>query len=83
MTLGQANLLCGHQLPDPECHAPASRYMAALEEQRYVEDTQILEPRGFSALVTAYQKAKRKTLLSVRYSRYRQNLRIMSRLEKC
>ena len=36
--------------------------MAALEEQRYVEDTQILEPEAFSALVKAYHKAKKKNL---------------------
>lgn len=62
MTLGQANLLVVICYLIQNAMLRASRYMAALEEQRYVEDTQILEPEAFSALVTAYQKAKKKNL---------------------
>lgn len=62
MTLGQANLLVVISYLIQNAMLRASRYMAALEEQRYVEDTQILEPEAFSALVTAYQKAKKKNL---------------------
>lgn len=62
MTLGQANLLVVISYLIQNAMLRESRYMAALEEQRYVEDTQILEPEAFSALVKAYHKAKKKNL---------------------
>lgn len=62
MTLGQANLLVVISYLIQNAMLRASRYMAALEEKRYVEDTQFLEPEAFSSLVKAYHKAKKKNL---------------------
>lgn len=62
MTLGQANLLTitGYLIQNAVLRA--NRYMAALEQQRYVEGTSILEAEAFGSLVKAYLTAKRKKL---------------------
>ncbi len=62
MTLGQANLLTVVSYLIQNAVLRANRYMSALEEKRYVEDTRILEPEAFSSLVDAYQKAKKRNL---------------------
>lgn len=62
MTLGQANLLVIISYLIQNAVLRAGRYMAALEQQRYVEDTNILEPEAFTSLVDAYQKARKKNL---------------------
>ena len=62
MTLGQANLLVVISYLIQNAVLRAGRYMEALEQQRYVEDTHILEPGAFTTLVEAYQKAKKKNL---------------------
>ena len=40
----------------------ANRYLAALEERRYLADTKILEAEAFTSLVQAYYNAKKKNL---------------------
>ncbi len=62
MTLGQANLLVVISYLIQNATLRANRYMAALEEDRYLGDTKILEPEAFTSLVMAYQKAEKKNL---------------------
>lgn len=62
MTLGQANLLVVISYLIQNAVLRAGRYMEALEQQRYMVDTHILEPEAFTSLVRAYQKAKKKNL---------------------
>ena len=62
MTLGQANLLVVISYLIQNAVLRAGRYMAALERQRYMVDTRILEPDAFTSLVKAYQKAKKRNL---------------------
>lgn len=62
MTLGQANLLVVISYLIQNAVLRAGRYMAALEQQRYMVDTHILEPEAFTSLVKAYQKAKKRNL---------------------
>lgn len=62
MTLGQANLLVVISYLIQNAVLRANRYMDALEQKRYLEDTRILEPDAFESLVTAYNKAKKKGL---------------------
>ncbi len=62
MTLGQANLLVVISYLIQNASLRASRYMAALEERRYLEDTKILEPEAFTSMVKAYQTAEKKNL---------------------
>lgn len=62
MTLGQANLLVVISYLIQNAVLRAGRYMAALEQQRYLEDTNILEAEAFTSLVKAYHKAKKKNL---------------------
>jgi uncharacterized membrane protein len=62
MTLGQANLLTVVSYLIQNALLRANRYMNALEGQRYIEDTKILEPEAFSSLVRAYEKAKSRNL---------------------
>nr|MBP3597942.1 NAD(P)-dependent oxidoreductase [Eubacterium sp.] len=62
MTLGQANLLVVISYLIQNATLRANRYMAALEEERYLGDTKILEPEAFTSLVMAYQKAEKKNL---------------------
>lgn len=62
MTLGQANLLTiiGYLIQNAVVRA--TRYMSALEEQRYIQGTNILEEEAFTSLVRAYLNAKAKNL---------------------
>lgn len=62
MTLGQANLLTiiGYLIQNAVIRA--TRYMSALEEQRYIQGTNILEEEAFTSLVKAYLNAKTKNL---------------------
>ena len=62
MTLGQANMLTviGYLIQNAVLRA--NRYMSALEEQRYIEGTNILEPEAFHSLVKAYMNAREKQL---------------------
>lgn len=62
MTLGQANQLVIISSLIQNAVLRANRYLSALENQRYVEDTQTLETGAFSALVNAYLTAKNKGL---------------------
>lgn len=62
MTLAQANLLTVVSYLIQNAVLRANRYMSALEEQRYLEHTRILETNAFSSLVHAYQQAKRRNL---------------------
>lgn len=62
MTLGQANMLTviGYLIQNAVLRA--NRYMSALQYQRYVPGTNILEPEAFRSLVTAYLHARKKGL---------------------
>lgn len=62
MTLGQANMLTviGYLIQNAVLRA--NRYMLALERERYIEDTRILEEEAFRSLVRAYMNARQKEL---------------------
>ena len=62
MTLGQANMLTviGYLIQNAVLRA--NRYMSALESQRYIGGTNILETEAFRSLVTAYLRARQKGL---------------------
>lgn len=62
MMLGQANLLTviGYLIQNAVLRA--TRYMEALEQQRYIADTRILEEEAFSILVKAYLNARDRDL---------------------
>ena len=62
MTLGQANMLTviGYLIQNAVLRA--NRYMSALEEQRYIEGTNILGQEAFRSLVKAYMNARNKEL---------------------
>lgn len=62
MTLGQANMLtiAGYLIQNAVVRA--NRYMSALEEQRYIHGTNILEERAFTTLVNAYLSARSRNL---------------------
>lgn len=62
MTLGQANMLTviGYLIQNAVLRA--NRYLSALQEQRYLEGTNILEPDAFRSLVKAYLHAREKQL---------------------
>ncbi len=62
MTLNQANMLTviGYLIQNAVLRA--NRYIAALESQRYMEGTKILETDAFVSLVRAYLRAKNKGL---------------------
>lgn len=62
MTLGQANMLkiAGYLIQNSVVRA--NQYMAALEGQRYIEGTRIMNEEAFSTLVKAYLNAKSKNL---------------------
>ena len=62
MTLGQANMLTVVGYLIQNAVVRANRYIAALEQQRYIQGTNILEPEAFSSLVKAYLKARDKGL---------------------
>lgn len=62
MTLGQANMLTviGYLIQNAVLRA--NRYMLALERERYIEDTRILDEEAFRSLVRAYMNARQKEL---------------------
>ncbi len=62
MTLGQANMLSviGNLIQNAVLRA--NRYMSALQYQRYIPGTNILEKEAFGSLVTAYLNASEKQL---------------------
>ncbi len=62
MTLGQANLLTiiGYLIQNAVLRA--TRYMSALEQQRYIHGTRILDEEAFTSLVRAYLNARSKNL---------------------
>lgn len=62
MTLGQANMLTiiGYLIQNAVVRA--NRYLAALEQQRYLEGTHILGADAFTSLASAYMVAYRKGL---------------------
>lgn len=62
MTLGQANQLTVISALIQNAVLRANRYMAALEEQRYVEDSRMLETEAFTSLTHAYMQAQNKGL---------------------
>lgn len=62
MTLGQANQLVVISDLIQNAALRANRYLNALETQRYVADTHMLESDAFSRLVQAYLKAQGKGL---------------------
>ena len=62
MTLSQANLLVVISYLIQNALLRANRYLEALEEERYLPNTSILEPEAFESLVQAYDKAKKKNL---------------------
>ena len=63
MTLGQANFLTVVSYLIQNAVLRAQRYMQALEEKRYSQNSRILEPEAFESLVQAYMKAKLKNLV--------------------
>ena len=62
MTLGQANQLVVISALIQNAVLRSNRYLAVLESQRYVEDTNMLETEAFSRLMQAYLKAQGKGL---------------------
>ncbi len=62
MTLGQANQLVVISALIQNAVVRSNRYLSALEDQRYVEDTQTLETNAFTSLMNAYLTAKSKGL---------------------
>lgn len=62
MTLGQADMLAitGYLIQDAVLRA--NRYMAALEQQRYIQGTHILEAEAFEELVSAFMRARSRDL---------------------
>lgn len=62
MNLGQANMLRVAGLLIQNSTIQGNRYMAALEEKRYVSGTSLLENEAFSSLLRAYIKARDKGL---------------------
>lgn len=62
MTLGQANQLVIISSLISRAVIRANRYLKALEEQRYVADSKMLEPEAFTELLRAYMVAQDKGL---------------------
>ena len=62
MTLGQANQLVVISALIQNAVLRANRYLSALEDQRYVGDTQTLETSAFTSLLNAYLTAQNKGL---------------------
>ena len=62
MTLGQANQLVVIGALIQDAVVRASRYIAALEQDRYLNGTKLLDADAFGALVTAYINAQKKGL---------------------
>ena len=63
MTLGQANFLTVVSYLIQNAVLRAQRYMQALEEKRYSQNSRILEPEAFESLVQAYMEAELKNLV--------------------
>ncbi|MBO4981520.1 MAG: NAD(P)-dependent oxidoreductase [Lachnospiraceae bacterium] len=63
MTLGQANQLVVISDLIQNAVLRANRYLSALEDERYVEDTKTLDPEAFTALKNAYLAAQEKGLV--------------------
>lgn len=62
MTLGQANILTVICYLIQNATLRANRYMDALEEERFRENSKILEEEAFSSLVHAFYTARKKNL---------------------
>ncbi len=62
MTLGQANLLTVVSYLIQNAVLRANRYLEALENQRYIKGTKVMETDAFSGLVHAYLEAQKKNL---------------------
>ncbi len=62
MTLGQANQLTVISALIQNASLRANRYLAALEEQRFVEDSRMLKTEAFATLAKAYVQAETKKL---------------------
>ena len=62
MTLGQANMLTVIGYLIQNAVVRANRYLSALEQQRYIHGTRILEADAFVSLVKAYLNAREKKL---------------------
>ena len=62
MTLGQANMLTVIGYLIQNAVVRANRYLSALEQQRYIHGTRILEADAFASLVNAYLNAREKKL---------------------
>lgn len=62
---GQANFLTVVSYLIQNAVLRAQRYMQALEEKRYSQNSRILEPEAFESLVQAYMKAKLKNLVDL------------------
>ncbi|MCM1568691.1 MAG: NAD(P)-dependent oxidoreductase [Roseburia sp.] len=62
MTMSQANMLSVISLLVRDALVRADRYMDALREERYVDDTSILEEEAFVSLTRAHLEAKEKGL---------------------
>ena len=62
MTIGQANMLTiiGYLIQNAVLRA--TRYMSALEQQRYIHGTRILDEDAFTSIVKAYLNARHKNL---------------------
>lgn len=58
MTLGQANQLAIISSLIQNAVIRANKYLAVLENQRYVQDSRMLEPEAFGSLVRAYLQAR-------------------------
>ena len=69
MTLGQANMLViiGYLIQNAVVRA--NRYLAALEQQRYLAGTHILEAEAFTSLASAYMVAYHKGLTECAFIR--------------
>ena len=63
MTLGQANFLTVVSYLIQNAVLRAQRYMQALEEKRYSQNSRILEPEAFESMVQAYMEAELKNLV--------------------
>lgn len=63
MTLGQANQIVVISALIQNAVLRANRYLSALENQRYVEDTNMMETEAFAALMRAYLKAQDRGLI--------------------
>ena len=63
MTLGQANQLVIIGALIQSAVVRANRYLAALEERRFVEGTHTMQTEAFTALIKAYFKAREQGLV--------------------